>query len=211
MHFIWDGPEMPERYRENLKAWASLHLDWDITLWGDEDLQWLEHRDLYDDAAQFAPSHAVWQLRSDIARYEILNRHGGLYVDTDFTPLRNIEPALGSHDAFAVAETPDWVANGLLYVDRPNHPVTELILQDLRANVLSYRGRPVRGVSAVSGPRFMTPRWRAHGCFEAETRLFLPLSYKDAYRGRFVDPTSLPPDTYAIHEWGHIRSIRGQV
>lgn len=207
MHFIWGGPKMPERYRANLRAWHDLHPDWEITLWGDGDLAWLEHRDLYDDAASYVSNDAIWQFRSDIARYEILRKHGGLYLDTDFTPLRSIESALDGYDAFAVAETPHWVANGLLYVNRPHHPVIEHVLADLRENI---EARSPAWATKLTGPQFMTPRWRAHGCHEGETELFLPLSFKGARRGDKIDLASLPPETYTAHEWGHIRSLTRQ-
>ena len=39
--------------------------------------------------------------RSNIWRYEIIEQFGGLYLDTDFEPSRNIEPIIEDKSAFA--------------------------------------------------------------------------------------------------------------
>ena len=39
--------------------------------------------------------------RSDVWRYEILDRQGGVYLDTDFEPVKNLEPLIEDKIAFA--------------------------------------------------------------------------------------------------------------
>jgi mannosyltransferase OCH1-like enzyme len=71
-------------------------------LWTDEDFAdgWLDNQDLFDKAEQYAPGHAVGQFRSDVARYEILYRFGGVYADCDVEPLKPFDDLLGV-EAFA--------------------------------------------------------------------------------------------------------------
>lgn len=198
LHFIWGGSPLPDRFAENIDLWRGWHPDWELTIWGDDDLRWLANRDLFDAAAKHVPTDAIWQFRADIARYEILERHGGFYADVDTFPMRNIEPALEGLDAFAAQEMPKWVGNTYLYTE-PEHPVMVELVKNLRSNVHSLRyGRANR----LSGPKYLTPIWRRHGAYEAPTRLWFPQSHHEALIG---DPFDVPRGTFAVHEWNHGR------
>jgi mannosyltransferase OCH1-like enzyme len=52
-------------------------------------------------------------MKADIARYEVIYTHGGVYLDTDFKCLRNIEPLLEGADFFSAWEDDERVANSL--------------------------------------------------------------------------------------------------
>ena len=47
-------------------------------------------------------------------RYEVLHRHGGVYVDTDVECLRPLTPLLRGIDAFAALESPGRVGTAVL-------------------------------------------------------------------------------------------------
>ncbi len=83
IHQIWLGSEFPEKYKEWQHSWILHHPGWQYKLWQEKDIDefGLENRDLYDAAPDYG-------YRSDIARYEILYRIGGLYIDTDFECLQ---------------------------------------------------------------------------------------------------------------------------
>ena len=114
LHFFWDGPQMPLPLRENLATWHDLHRDWELIVWDSASLRWLAHRDLYDAAPTIVRQDAIWQFRSDIARY-----------------------------AFAAAEDPNWVGNTYLYADRAHLPVFIALVDRLRASV-NDRHKPRR-------------------------------------------------------------------
>lgn len=201
IHFIWGGPPMPDHLRENLTRWRDLHENWDVILWGDDNLDWLEHRDLFDAAPSLVPADAVWQLRSDIARYEILLKHGGLYVDVDTYPLRNIEPALEGHGAWAAMENQRFIGNTYVACT-PGHPVMQAIVNGLRESIRRNRGkRP----NHMTGPRYVTPIWVEHGAYAAPSSQFFPLSYMQARRGQ--EMTSFNATVYAVHRFQHVRDL----
>ncbi len=52
--------------------------------------------------------------KSDILRYEIIWRHGGVYIDSDFEPLRPIGKLLEGVGAFFGDERPDTPCNAIL-------------------------------------------------------------------------------------------------
>jgi hypothetical protein len=74
--------------------------------------------------------------RSDILRFELLHRYGGVYVDTDFECRRSLDDALGDAD-FATAwlkqsESGSRVNNAFMAA-APGHPLTDRALTELRA------------------------------------------------------------------------------
>src|SRR3954452_9252859 len=83
IHRVWLGDgAMPPEYEAFGETWAQHHPGWEMRLWRSSDLPPLRNQDLFDRATSFAQ-------QSDIARYELLLRHGGVYVDTDFECLRS--------------------------------------------------------------------------------------------------------------------------
>lgn len=199
LHQIWvpPGGDIPAQYLKGIQSWMDHHPGWEFKLWTDKDLEWLFHRDLYEQAPGLVPVDAIGQLRADIARYEILLRHGGLYVDLDTVCLKPLDEALAGHDEFAAYEDSHWVGNTYLGCV-PGHPVMEKLVAGLRRSIRSSRGsmRPNR----LTGPRYLTPVWMRHGGYVAPQHLFYPYSYSHVKAGTV--PTDYG-DAYAIHTWGH--------
>lgn len=204
LHAVWVGPPMPGHLEANLREWARLHPHWHVKLWRDADLAWLANRAIYDRADALVPADAVGQFRADIARYEILHRHGGLYVDCDTRPLRCVDDALVA-DTFAAAEDEHWVGNTYLGAV-PDHPVMAALVGGIRANL--RRRRPGWRANRLSGPRYLTPIWREHGAHVAPRELFFPYNYADVKAGAV--PEEFAPDVYAVHEWRHTRDVMAQ-
>ena len=83
---IWSGDKMPLTAYKNILYTMSLHPTWKIELWTEKRLlsemkllkkQYLKTRD--------------FRQKADLARYEILSRHGGIYVDADFQFYRSLD------------------------------------------------------------------------------------------------------------------------
>lgn len=200
IHHIWIGSALPAHLARYIDTWHDQHPEWEHFLWTDEDLVWLEHRDLYDHAPSLVPRDAIGQLKADIARYEILRRYGGLYVDCDTTSLRPIDSLLQGHDTFAAAEDSNWVGNTYLAAS-PQHPVMCDLVSGLSDSISDGRGkRP----NKLTGPQYLTPIWKKHRAFIAEQRLFYPYSYSDVKKNTV--PTDFG-DAYAVHHWEHTRAV----
>lgn len=80
-----------------IQSWKDKNPSLEYKLWTNDDLT-PEHFLTYD-LIQKARSYAQ---ASDMMRYEILNRFGGIYVDTDFECLQSVEPLLELADAWDV-------------------------------------------------------------------------------------------------------------
>jgi mannosyltransferase OCH1-like enzyme len=97
-HQLWLGPEpMPAEFQEFRTTWQRLHPGWEHKLWTDATLPPLENQRAFDLARSAAA-------KSNIARYEIVRRFGGVYIDTDFECKRSLEALLQGVDCFAAWE-----------------------------------------------------------------------------------------------------------
>jgi mannosyltransferase OCH1-like enzyme len=107
-HQIWLGDKpMPDQFKRWVDGWLSMNAGWDMQWWTDRRLPDLVNRDEFDSAEKMAA-------KSDILRYEILAKHGGIYIDSDFEPLRPIEPILKGVASFQADELDDRPCNAIL-------------------------------------------------------------------------------------------------
>jgi len=107
-HQIWLGPKpVPEQFKKWAGRWLELNPGWQIQWWTDAHLPEMANRREFDAADKLAA-------RSDILRYEVVWRHGGIYVDADFEPLRPIEAILQEVNAFYGDERPETPCNAIL-------------------------------------------------------------------------------------------------
>jgi mannosyltransferase OCH1-like enzyme len=125
-HRIWLGPDpMPDEYRRLGETWRRNHPDWEHRLWAEENLPAdLERREVYELLRRPAE-------RADILRLELLNRHGGVYVDVDFESLQPIDPLLGGVACFLGALDSGRVSNAVIGAV-PGHPLVVRAIAELR-------------------------------------------------------------------------------
>jgi hypothetical protein len=88
IHQIWLGSPVPKKFQDLMQTWKQKHPDWQYILWTDKDIG--EFKLVNEAAYNLAPNYGM---KSDILRYEILLRYGGLYIDTD-------QEAVIPHDIF---------------------------------------------------------------------------------------------------------------
>lgn len=202
VHRIWLGGDEPEWSRRFANTWSRP--GWEIRLWTDATapaLFPLRNQAVYDDAERIAPDH-VGQLRADVLRYEILERFGGLYVDTDFELLRPIEPLLEGAQCFAAWVTPHFLNNAIMGAVAA-HPFIGRLVDGLAANVARHRGeRPNR----LTGPHYLTRTYRTHpeGVTTLASEHFYPVDWTEPERS-----TEAFPGAYAVHHWANQRRERG--
>lgn len=200
-HRIWVGPNpLPEEAKEFGRRWLELHPGWSMKLWTEENLPPLVNAAVLRKTAHMAPRTQL-QTWADVARLEILLEHGGIYLDVDMEPRRNLEPLLERVDAFLAWETDDVWLNNAIMGCTPGHPFFARLVHQLPASVVAggKRWRP----NVSTGPQFITREWRRAG-FDVETfpsRLFYPYTWANLER---ADEEF--PQAYAVHRWSNRRS-----
>src|SRR5918912_1772904 len=105
---------MPGECRDWIAGWLAAHPGWDHRIWSDG------NRPALANEAAFRAAEVPAQ-RADILRYEVVLRHGGVYLDADFECLRNVEELLDGVTAFAGEEEPGQLASGV-FGAVPGHP-----------------------------------------------------------------------------------------
>lgn len=203
IHRIWLGGEEPEWMRGFANTWSRP--GWEIWQWTDANVRTLfplVNQDVYDRAEELAPDH-VGQLRSDVLRYEILLRHGGVYVDADFECLRPIDELIDELHCFAAWEAPGrWINNAILGCV-PGHHFIAKVVAGLRESVARNAGAKP---NKLTGPQYLTRVWHDFGAHVAvlDKRLFYPYTWAELERGGEEFP-----DAYAVHHWANRRRERG--
>ena len=220
IHQVWVGAPMPEHLAEYGRRWQKLHPDWEYRLWGEEDLQWLDHQDLFDNWAEHAPrNRGQWQ--ANIARLEILYRHGGVYADCDMDPARPIDGLMNEIDtgAFAVWQREKGHPKGQMLSNafvgcHAGHSTIRALLKGLRGNVDKNDGLRCTHTTGVRYWSKQILRQRLTGHIDI-LRSQTAFPYLPDELGK-VDPDDYvtPEGSYMAHHWhnqrsgGHIGRLR---
>jgi len=126
VHQIWLGPApMPENYQEFRQRWQGMNPEWEFKLWTEKEIDaevW-DNQQIYDAVAippEGKKTHdiALATQRSDIIRYEILYRYGGMYLDCDIEPIQSLSYMFNlfpdsTHKAVASYENTHFISEPL--------------------------------------------------------------------------------------------------
>lgn len=206
VHFIWLGPRpFPPGSVENIRTWIAHHPDWVFKFWTDrdrpvpcngmekhyvKDFPFAFLKDCYEDSENFGE-------KSDVLRFEILYREGGVYADHDANCLQSFEKLNQAYDLYCCLETPHPAfvgrtitsGNGLLG-SRPGHPVIKKTIDvigdrwmDLK-NTFRGRDRPTRNELVMQRTYIaLTHALNREAGREGNADIVLPSSYFFAKSG----------------------------
>jgi mannosyltransferase OCH1-like enzyme len=145
VHLIWIGPKDPPK---EMTSWtndfANKHKDWNVRVWRDKDIDDMKlvNRSAYEDMKE-------WCGKADIARYEILYRHGGLYIDADTVWLgKDPYPFKGDFNVFQ--EENKLYANTII-ATVPHHPILATMI-----NLIQNSFDPSQPAWISVGPTLLT-------------------------------------------------------
>lgn len=142
-HQIWLGSRpFPSHFRKWADAWLDLNPGWTMQFWTDENLPPLINQVQFETAEKMAA-------KSDILRYELCARFGGVYIDSDMEPLRPIEPILADVSTFQADELDDRPCNAILGCVRGD-PFFSTCIRALPASI--HRGGEI---VQTTGPAFL--------------------------------------------------------
>lgn len=209
IHHIWLGSPLPEKCRILRDTWMKNHPDWQFILWTDDDIERfeLENKEIYN-------SSKNWGEKSDIARYEIVYRYGGLYVDTDYESVKPMDVLHHCLDFYtgiyannSQGKTLNMTMGMGLIGARPGHPI-------LRAAIDGLKGTPnttnnnTSAILSRTGPYYWTKIVTANAGKDNLRDVVLPpmfvyptpisgrgQSLEDQHKNFFTD------STFANHVW----------
>ena len=202
IHQIWLGSPFPEKYQEWQQSWLRGHPDWQYRLWTDADIAQLglKNQAAYDASTNYGQ-------KSDIARYEILERFGGMYVDVDFECVMPFDALVHRYSFFA------GISNGVggfeincaVVACAAHHPIMQACVNNL--SIAPVHEYIVPNVAGSTGPGYFTRQIMVFedglddGLIVFPSSYFYPLPYNQ--RLDLKKPEYLRPESFAIHHWGH--------
>ena len=208
IHFIWLGSSFPEKYKRLQETWIKYHPDWNIKIWNDidaEDFGMINKKE-FDTIDNLGA-------KSDIFRYEILYRHGGLYVDTDFECFSSFDDLLYL-DFFAGGGWNTWpvVFNGILVCTAGNKYLFNII-NTLKQSSIDNR-YTFNEILRYTGCDFITDIYIDYIKETTDKTVIFPNRYfyplpatkrltvrEDNEESRKIINSYVKPNTYCAHLW----------
>ena len=161
LHQLWVGPKpAPMNF---VQTWKDKHPSWKHILWREETLKTHFPRGLYNQHHYDAMPE--WNGKCDIARWEILEKYGGFFIDADAVCINRLDDYLLDNDSFACYENeiarPGLIAAGYVGACQ-NNRLMKLLINDLHSQRL-YQGRWFRRPAwQTVGPAFLTATVRKY-------------------------------------------------
>lgn len=207
VHYIWLGGPIPDHLYEMTQTFVEHHPDWDVVWWDEKaiDKMGLQNRDVYDSAERLVPRDSVYQLKSDIARLEIVYRHGGAYADCDFVWYRSVNPFLEGASLVTVWERQYVnVSNGWIAAE-PGNPELKRVIDAVPEKADSHNR--VNRANRLTGPSGL---WNDLMRTNKNVRILDQKYMLHAPWSRPEEAGVNPPeDALAAHIWNHQRTVRG--
>lgn len=208
IHHIWLGSPLPEKCKILRDTWIQNHPDWTFMLWTDKDVEkfGLENKALFDASKN-------WGEKSDIWRYEIVHRFGGLYVDTDFESIKAMDVFHHSLDFYTGIYTSNTRGNcpavvmgmGLIGAS-PGHPVMRALIDGLKGSQAGQGSSSA--ILHRTGPYYFTRIVLANAGKHNFRDVILPPMFvyptPISGRGHSLDEQHkkfVKPSTFANHLW----------
>ncbi len=207
IHHIWLGSPLPEKFARYRRTWQQLHPTWTFMLWDDARVAQLGLVNLqaYNAATNYGE-------KSDIVRYEVLCRFGGLYVDTDFECLQPFDVLHHCSD-FYTGSYPNpgggslYVLNGLIG-SKPGHPILKRCIKGIKKSAQSSNS--AAAIIGRTGPDYfyrcivqaLVEHDKLHKTVIFPPTFFYPWS--GALRGnreRDCIMRYIRPESFALHHW----------
>lgn len=202
LHFIWLGDnQYPYQYYLFLNSWIQKYPDFIFCFWNDKNLINLFNQKIYNRSYTLAQ-------KSDIARYEILYNYGGIYIDSDFYNIQNIEKLLNNIHLFSGYESKDFIAIGLMGFEKNNSYLKKLILNiELNYNLYINNNIPNQ-----TGPVYFT-NFVNHFIKKNENIKFFEPEYFYSYSFQNKNnnlPILINNNNYCYHSWGYSWDLNKQ-
>lgn len=228
IHIMWLGGKMPQQYEPFIKSWRRLHPEWTIVFWTDShfnydrgshvmrsfdelsnlvksstcpknivvDVTFLEfdNKDMYDAAINYGE-------KSDILKWEVVYRIGGVYVDVDFEALKSLDMFHTRYDFYTGLQPLDTnmvQLGAALFAARPHHPILHACVTKVREN------KNIKQIIIKTGPIHFTRCFLMTACQSGNKDVAFPASYFypcDYNQKGLPQDQWVKPESFAVHHW----------
>lgn len=196
IHQIWLGSELPGQFVPLQETVKRYHPNWEYRLWTDDLVRTLtlENQDLFDQATN-------WGEKSDILRYELLYRYGGVYLDIDIACVKPLDPLHELYD-FYIGYQPEDTGHVQLGTGVIGARAGHWLVKELIVNLRTVCHYP--RIVQRTGPQYVTAlfTWCMANMPHATRDVALPACYfyPLGYTQKWQEFT-LPAQSYTVHYW----------
>lgn len=132
IHQIWFQSEknIPKKYHGYQKSWKDNHPQWEYKVWDEKSMSDLIRQ---EDPVFHENTWTQYKLmvhKYDSARFFILRKYGGFYVDMDMQCLKPLDD-LCLHYNFVAGKYFGYIVNTGIIGSIPHHPIWDIIVREL--------------------------------------------------------------------------------
>lgn len=173
IHQIWIG-DQSKKPTLLMETWKKNHPEWEYFLWSENEIEKINLINLYK-----YNSHPTLPGKSDIARYEILYRFGGFFVDADSVSIKPLDDLLPEKFVCcyeSVIHRGNLVANGYIGCEPKSK-----CMYDMIALIASLSNSEIEDIGAwkTIGPLPFTRVVEKNKIKVMKQESFIPIHYLD--------------------------------
>lgn len=145
IHLIWVGGNKPEWTEYIVSEIKRINFDYEVIEWNDTNIDFeLKNQKLFEECENLGA-------KSDILRFELLHRYGGIYLDYDNLVIKKFDDLL-HYDFFcgADAQSPNDAWNSVIG-SKPNNEICQKFLEEI-SNVTPIKIDEIGRVMDETGP-----------------------------------------------------------
>ncbi|WP_050408901.1 glycosyltransferase family 32 protein [Massilia sp. NR 4-1] len=195
IHYCWFGQgKLNALHQRCIDSWRRLCPEYEIRLWNEG------NSDLDNDYCRAAIARKKWAFVSDWVRFDVLYRHGGIYLDTDMELIRSLDPVTAQAHCVLARESATVVGTAFL-ASPAGDPVMaaarQLILADLGPRKLFTSSPLIVGHAAEQVGAGRSTLLDAKSFFP-----FNPYDHENPLNARQLMFADVTAETIGIHHYG---------
>jgi len=199
IHYCWFGHNKKSELIKNcIKSWKKFCPDYEIKEWNEDNF------DIFSNTyAKEAYENKKWAFVADYVRVCVLQEYGGIYLDTDMEILKPLDNLLNK-SGFIGFESKDYVAMGIIGVEKNNHWINEFAKQYQDRHFMMDDGKLDLSTNVALGTKLLKELYHLELNGEyiniKNVMEIFPIDYfypKDFYTGKMT----LTENTITIHHY----------
>ena len=202
IHQIWIGPKkFPSKYSKWASTWKKLNPTWIYKFWTESNILELN----FKNQKKIDSSNNIGY-KTDLIRYEILKKFGGLYIDTDFECIRPIPDDFLKFNfvSCVVFSNKPQIANGMM-MSKVNSKIINEMINNIK---FDKKTDDPRKIIDSSGAHNLTKKYLLLEKKEKEKCLILPSNYFYPYPNFLINNSKnkdiykfITKETIGLHHW----------
>ncbi len=183
IHYIWVGSEIPDHIQTIIDKNNRFLKEYEINIWTEKNMPKLNA------FAQHAYDEKRWAFVSDYLRFILLQKYGGIYLDTDMEVLKSLDDLLDNHCFSGWDRRGTYVYAGIIGAEVNNAYISHIVEH---YNHISDKLYP-------TSPEVMTECYNNYN--KKETLTILPSKYFYPLLDGEKFTQSAIADAYTNHLW----------